>query len=720
MKSTSTVNQRSFGATLLGLYVTVSFVSAGLVFLVQPMATRLLLPKFGGSAAVWNTAMVVFQSLLLGGYLFAHAVVRFPARVRRALHLVLIALPLATLPFAIPEGLADGSPTLSVILTLTVMVGAPYFVLTTMSPTIQRWFGETNHPLAHNPYPLYAAGNVGSILGLLAYPFVLEPLFDLRQQAVAFAIGYAALAVLVGIIVGWFFANGAQTVGAEEATTRQDGGAAISTGRTIYLSFVPSFLLLGVTRHVSTDVAAFPLLWIVPLVIYLGSFVLAFRGPGRALPAATRALRLTLIPAVIIASGAASRVLVVAITIPLVVFALAAYVGHRRLYDGRPAVDQLTRFYLLLSVGGLLGGIGGALVAPVVFKSVLEYPIGLVLAATLLSQRAVSRPQMAKLIAVVLFGAALALGMVSGADVSRLLFFGAAGIVAFAGSWRAGVFTAAFAVLAVIVALPAAGSKILAAERTFYGTYQVRELSDVHVLLSGTTIHGAQVWSAEGPGQLAIGYYDPAGPAGHVLTGYADRTDVLDVGVIGLGAGALAAYLGPADSMTFYEIDQAVVEFAQDPALFAYLSDSQGRVDVVLGDGRLELARLDPDHDVLVVDAFSSDSIPIHLLTLEAVQLYLDSVKVDGIVMFHISNRHLVLSPVVGRIGLELGLHARVAAFQPGSEDTFASASIWVVMGKSAAAVDAATSHPMWTDIADDGPLWTDDYSNVVSVIRWK
>ena len=292
--------------------------------------------------------------------------------------------------------------------------------------------------------------------------------------------------------------------------------------------------------------------------------------------------------------------------------------------------------------------------------------------------------------------------------------------MAFAGSWRAGVFTAAFAVLAVIVALPAAGSKILAAERTFYGTYQVRELSDVHVLLSGTTIHGAQVWSAEGPGKLAIGYYDPAGPAGHVLTGYADRTDVLDVGVIGLGAGALAAYLGPADSMTFYEIDQAVVEFAQDPALFAYLSDSQGRVDVVLGDGRLELARLDPDHDVLVVDAFSSDSIPIHLLTLEAVQLYLDSVKVDGIVMFHISNRHLVLSPVVGRIGLELGLHARVAAFQPGSEDTFASASIWVVMGKSAAAVDAATSHPMWTDIADDGPLWTDDYSNVVSVIRWK
>ncbi len=720
MTSIPAVDQRRSGAALLGLYVTVSFVSAGLVFLVQPMATRLLLPKFGGSAAVWNTAMVVFQTLLLGGYLFAHAVVRFPTKVRRALHLVLIALPLATLPFAIPEGLADGSPTLSVILTLTVMVGAPYFALTTMSPTIQRWFGETNHPLAHNPYPLYAAGNVGSILGLLAYPFVLEPLFDLRQQAVAFAIGYGVLAVLVGMIVGWFFAGGAQTVGTMDATTGTDATASISTGRTIYLSFVPSFLLLGVTRHVSTDVAAFPLLWIIPLVIYLGSFVLAFRGPGKALPAATRTLRLVLIPAIIVASGAASRVLVVAVSIPLVAFALAAYVGHRRLYDGRPGVDQLTRFYLLLSVGGLLGGIGGALVAPVVFKSVFEYPIGLVLAATLLSQPVVSRQQITKLLAVVLFGSALALGMVAGTDVSRLLLFGVAGIVAFAWSWRAWVFTAAFAVLAIVVAQPAAGSKILAAERTFYGTYQVRELSDVHVLLSGTTVHGAQVWSADGPGSLAIGYYDPAGPAGQVLAGYADRTDPFDVGVIGLGAGALAAYLGPDDSMTFYEIDQAVVEFAQDPELFAYLSDSQGRVDVVLGDGRLELARLDPDHDVLVVDAFSSDSIPIHLLTLEAVQLYLASIKADGVVMFHISNRHLVLSPVVGRIGQELGLHARVAAFQPGAEDTLASPSIWVVMGTSEKAVEAAASDPMWTSVAVDGPLWTDDYSNVVSVIRWR
>lgn len=720
MTSIPAVDQRRSGAALLGLYVTVSFVSAGLVFLVQPMATRLLLPKFGGSAAVWNTAMVVFQSLLLGGYLVAHAVVRLPPKARRALHLVLIALPLATLPFVIPEGLADGSPTLSVILTLTVMVGAPYFALTTMSPTIQRWFGETNHPLAHNPYPLYAAGNVGSILGLLAYPFVFEPLFDLRQQAVAFAVGYAVLAVLVGVIVGWFFAKGGHTVPTIDEINGANATGPISTGRTIYLSFVPSFLLLGVTRHVSTDVAAFPLLWIIPLVIYLGSFVVAFRGAGKALPAANRTLRLVLIPAIIIASGTASRVLVVAISIPLIVFALTAYVGHRRLYDGRPGVDQLTRFYLLLSGGGLLGGIGGALVAPVVFKSVFEYPIGLVLAATLLSQPMVSRRQMGKLIAVVLFVAALALGMVAGTDVSRLLFFGVAGIVAFAWSWRAWVFTAALVVLAVIGAQPAAGSKILAAERTFYGTYQVRELSDVHVLLSGTTIHGSQVWSAGGPGSLAMGYYDPAGPAGHVLASYAERPEPFDAGVIGLGAGALAAYIGPDDAMTFYEIDQAVVDFAQDPDLFAYLRDAAGSIDVVVGDGRLELARLGPQHDVLVIDAFSSDSIPIHLLTLEAVELYLDSVKKDGIVMFHISNRHLGLSPVVGRVSQELGLHARIAAYQPGPEDTFASPSTWVVMGRSEETIQAATTDPMWSTIATDGPLWTDDYSNVVSVIRWK
>jgi spermidine synthase len=486
------------------------------------------------------------------------------------------------------------------------------------------------------------------------------------------------------------------------------------------LSFIPSFLLLGVTRHVSTDVAAFPLLWIVPLAIYLGSFVASFRGEGRAFPVASRALRLVIIPSVITATGAASRVLAVAVSIPLLVFALAAYVAHRRLYDGRPGVDGLTRFYLLLSVGGLLGGIGGALLAPVVFDSILEYPIGLILAATLLVRQPSSLRPSTRLPAMVFFVSALGLGALAGTDLSRLLLFGMAGVVAYAWSWRSWVFTTALVLIAIAVAQPGAGSKVLAAERTFYGVYQVRELSDVHVLLSGTTIHGAQVWEGDQAGPAAIGYYDAAGPVGHVLAHYADRSEPVDVGVVGLGAGTLAAYVDEGDSMTFYEIDEAVVGFAKDPNLFTYLSSSHGSIEVVLGDGRLELERLAPKHDVLVIDAFSSDSIPIHLMTLEAVALYLDSVKADGIVVFHISNRHLTLAPVVGRIGVELGLAGRVAAFQPSAEDTFASPSIWVVMGQSEAAVGAATDHPMWAGIAGDGPLWTDDYSNVVSVIRWK
>lgn len=720
MTTLSFVNPRRSPAALLGLYVATSFVGAGLVFLVQPMATRLLLPRFGGSAAIWNTAMVVFQSLLLGGYLLAHAMTRLSPRPRRLVQLVLVGLPLLTLPFSIPEALGDHAPTLSVILTLSVMVGAPYFALTTMSPTIQSWFGGTNHPLAHDPYPLYAAGNAGSILGLLAYPLILEPLLGLNQQAVAFMVGYFGLTVLLGLIVWSYRARPETQADAAVAGESLVGAAPISSGRIIYLSFIPSFLLLGVTRHISTDVAAFPLLWIIPLVIYLGSFVVSFRGDGRALPAAGRALRLVLIPAVIVATGAASRVLAVAIAIPLVVFALAAYVAHRRLYDGRPGVDGLTRFYLLLSVGGLLGGIGGALLAPVAFNSILEYPIGLLLAATLLvSQRSALRLS-TRLLALVLFISALGLGALASTDLSRLLLFGMAGVIAYAWSWRAWVFTAALVLITLIVAQPGAGSKVLAAERTFYGVYQVRELSDVHVLLSGTTIHGAQVWEGDEADPAAIGYYDAAGPVGHVLTHYADRPEPINVGVVGLGAGALAAYVDEGDSMIFYEIDDAVVGFAKDPKLFTYLSSSRGSIGVVVGDGRLELERLGPKHDVLIIDAFSSDSIPIHLMTLEAVELYLDSVKPDGIVLFHISNRHLTLSPVVGRIGAELGLAGRVAAFQPSAEDTYASSSIWVVMGRSEAAVGAATDHPMWAGMAGDGPLWTDDYSNVVSVIRWK
>lgn len=665
--------------------------------------------------------MVVFQSLLLGGYLFAHAMVRLAPGMRRLIQLLVVGVPILTLPFSLPGGLTEESPTLAVILTLSVMVGAPYFALTTMSPTIQRWFGETNHPLAHNPYPLYAAGNAGSIIGLLAYPLILEPLFDLRRQAVAFMVGYVVLAVLLGLIV-WFYLSRREVRTNIAAVAPSAAEAApISAGRIIYLSFIPSFLLLGVTRHISTDVAAFPLLWIVPLVMYLGSFVVSFRGDGQALPIAGRALRLVLIPAVIIATGAASRVLAVAITIPMVVFALAAYVAHRQLYDGRPGVDGLTRFYLLLSVGGLLGGIAGALVAPVAFNSILEYPIGLVLAATLLvPQRIAALRLSTRLLALVLFVSALGLGALAGTDLSRLLLFGLAGVIAYAWSGRAWVFTAALVLIALIVAQPGAGSKVLAAERTFYGVYQVRELSDVHVLLSGTTIHGAQIWVGDEADPAAIGYYDVAGPVGHVLTHYADRPEPIDVGVVGLGAGALAAYVDEGDSMTFYEIDEAVVAFAKDPKLFTYLSSSGGSIGVVLGDGRIELERIAPKHDVLIIDAFSSDSIPIHLMTLEAVELYLDSVKADGIVVFHISNRHLALEPVVGRIGAELGLERRVAAFQPSAEDTYASPSIWVVMGRSEAAVAAATDHPMWTGMAGDGPLWTDNYSNVVSVIRWK
>ena len=697
-----------------------SFVGAGLVFLVQPMATRLLLPRFGGSAAVWNTAMVVFQTLLLGGYLFAHAMVRFPPRIRRVVQVVLVGVPLLTLPFVVPLNLTENRPTLSVIVTLTVMVGAPYFALTTMSPTIQRWFGESTHPLAHNPYPLYAAGNAGSILGLLAYPLLFEPLFDLPGQSLVFTVGYVVLFVLLALIAALYFARWGSVSDVSGTVSETSGTRSISTARTVYLAFVPSFMLLGVTRHVSTDVAAFPLLWIVPLVIYLGSFVVSFRGSGRALPPASRLLRLMLIPAVIVASGAASRVLIVAISIPLMVFALAAYVAHRRLYDGRPGVEGLTRFYLLLSVGGLVGGIGGALLAPVIFNSIAEYPIALVLAATLLVQRPVERGRIGRLIGTVVFAGALLLGTLAVTDVNRLLLFGGAGLVAFAFSWRSGVFMAALVILVITVGQPGRGSQLLASERTFYGAYQVQALADTHVLLSGTTIHGAQVWSGDTPEPDAIGYYHAAGPVGHILEGYAARTDSYDAGVIGLGAGALAAYVGPTDTMTFYEIDQAVVDFAQTPELFTYLNASLGDIDVVVGDGRLELKRLDPDHDVLVVDAFSSDSIPIHLLTLEAVEVYLESVKPDGLIVFHISNRHLTLAPVVGRIGSELDLFARVARFQPGPDDTFASPSVWVVMGRSAAAIDVATADAVWTGIETDGPLWTDDYSNVLSVIRWR
>lgn len=699
-------------ATLV-LFVAATFLSASLVFLVQPMAARILLPKFGGSAAVWNTALVVFQTLLLAGYATAHFLSKLPSIPRRIIHVTLLTVPLAVLPFALPSTINASSPVRAVLITLTVMVGAPYLALTTMSPTMQQWFGETGHPLAVNPYPLYAAGNAGSLLALVAYPIAFEPLLDIRGQTLAFTIGYAVMAALVILAA---FANRAG--GGRTATTKAtEPRPTMSTRMVIYVSFVPSFLLLGVTRHVTNDVASLPLLWVIPLVIYLGSFVIAFRGDSTTGPVlASRALRLLLIPAVLL-SGRITFYLGLTLGVPLLVFALAAYLAHRRLYEGRPPVSDLTRFYMLLSIGGALGGVAGALVAPVIFDRVIEYPLGLVLAATLLISPRTTVTRTRAVVVTVAIIVALAGALNSTAEPTVLALIGLAGLIAYVMSWRNLVFSAALAAMAFAVLAPTGSDQILTRSRTFYGTYEVRDDGEAHTIVSGTTIHGVQRWVDGTPQPDALGYYEITGPIGSLTATLARES--IDVGVIGLGAGALSHHVGSDDHLTYYEIDPLVEVLATDTDYFTFLSESAADLNVVIGDGRLELEKNPPNFDLLVVDAFTSDAIPIHLLTLEAFETYMASMTDDGILLVHISNRHFDLEPVLGRLAQELGLTARIMRFNPPANLPYGQPTVAVVASQSPEAIQRIADPATWSPLRSDGPLWTDAFSNVVAVLDW-
>jgi hypothetical protein len=423
-----------------------------------------------------------------------------------------------------------------------------------------------------------------------------------------------------------------------------------------------------------------------------------------------------LIPA-ILTSVVAVLALWFALAVPLAVLAFASVVAHRRLYDGRPPAAELTRFYMLMSTGGALGGIAGALVAPVVFNRVLEYPVGLVLAATVLPFG--GRLPRRWPVAVAAFGGFVTLGVVLDNQALALLALGVAGIIVYGVRDARIFYVGGVAVLSVAMLAVGQDFHQLEAVRTFYGAYRVVVDGEHHVMLSGTTIHGQQLWNASGPSDEPLSYYARRGPAGKVVEALQSRLPALDVGLVGLGAGTLATYGRPTDHLTYYELDPAVVALAENPGYFTYLRDSSAEVRVVTGDGRLELEALAPRHDLLVLDAFSSDSIPVHLMTREAFQTYLASITDDGVLAFHISNLHIDLAPVMGSLATDAGLEARIARYQPGPDDPYGAATVWVVMSRSISALEAVTSDEMWSPLADRGPLWTDDYSDIVSVIVW-
>lgn len=721
------------GRALPALFGFALLMAATLSFWVQPLVAKLLLPVLGGSPAVWNTSLVFFQATLLAGYAFAHTASRLlPLRGQALLHLLLIALAALALPIALrtPPPAPDADPVPWVIATLAVTVGAPFFVLTAASPLLQNWFARTDHAAAADPYFLYVASNVGSMLGLLAYPAALEPLLTLPQQGSLWSAGYAAFALLVG-------ACAVAAIRSPSARAPMSGHAAQDRPsdirwmlRCVALGFVPSALLVGVTGYITTDIAAAPLLWVVPLALYLLSFVIAFQRRPLIPHAAAMALQVfLLIPLVLVMLFARRDAPLLVLLLHLAAFFVTALVCHGALVRLRPPPARLTAFYLLVSLGGVLGGAFAALLAPIAFDDVLEYPLGLALAALLRPGAWPRREEVRATIADLAWPAAFAIAAAilivrdeppSSLDATPMLLLGVFfALMLFMLRKRPVRFGLAFSALLAAAVLAPDDDEVLVQTRNFFGIVKVVETGDpsVHRLYHGTTTHGAQNAGATDTALEPLTYYHREGPVGQFFEVFGGTRTTRRVAVVGLGTGTLACY-GRADEVwTFYEIDPAVAAIARNPTYFTYLRDCPAWIE--LGDARLSLARVaDASLGLIVLDAFSSDAIPIHLITEQALRLYLDKLDADGVLLVHISNRYLDLAPVLANLAAAVGIAARMR-HDLTDIDANRYGSQWVALARRAAVLAPLEETGAWSAPRTDPSLgvWRDDYANLLGAL---
>jgi spermidine synthase len=727
---------------MLSLYTVTIFVSAGLLFLVQPMFARMVLPLLGGAPAVWNTAMVFFQATLLAGYAYAHwTTARLGVRRQAALHLGLLLLPLAILPIAVPTGWsppAQTSPIPWLLALLAVSVGLPFFVVSTSAPILQAWFAGTGHRHARDPYFLYAASNLGSMLALLGYPVVVERALSLHGQSRAWALGYIVLALLIaGCAVALWRAPAVAARGEEPGLVGEPIGAR-RRARWVLLSFVPSSLLLSVTTYLSTDIAAIPLLWVVPLALYLLTFILVFaRRPPLPHRLVVEILPLAMLPLVLILVARANEPLVLIVPTHLLVFLVTALACHGELARDRPAPARLTEYYLWMSAGGVLGGAFTALLAPLLFRSVAEYPLMLVLACLAARRASAATTLEARVLDLVLpAGLGLvALGLIHGVQSGALGLeapaigpvFGGLVLLSLTFARRPLRFGLGIgALLLAATTYQGAEGRLLHAERSFFGVSRVtRDPSErFQVLLHGTTLHGMQSLDL-GRRLEPLTYFERTGPLGQLFAALGGGPLTRRVAVVGLGAGSLACHGRPDERWTFYEIDPVVERIARDPRFFTFLRDCAPTLDVVMGDARLSLrAAPDGEYGLIVLDAYSSDAPPMHLITREAVLLYRAKLAPGGLLVFNVSNRHLELEPVLGTLARATGLVALAQddavvherAWQEGKRP-----SQWVVMARHLADLGPLARDGRWHPAAapPGAAPWTDDFNSLLSAFRW-
>jgi hypothetical protein len=723
------------------LFAATLFLSAALLFCLQPLLGKMLLPLLGGAPAVWNTCMVFFQAALLLGYAYTHWSIRWLGPRRQPfLHVPLMLVAFVVLPVRLSaHALASvpvaGNPIPWLLATLTVTAGLPFLAVSTTAPLLQRWFAGTGHKHAHDPYFLYAASNAGSLIGLLGYPLALEPTIGLAQQSRWWAIGYGALVVGVAgcAVIMWRRADRASDNADAPTVLPATPPTWPRRARWIVLAFAPSSLMLGLTTYVTTDVAAFPLLWVVPLALYLATFILVFaRRPVLTPPWAGRFLSLLSVVLIIAAIVEGTHPAGLLLVLHGAMFVTAAMICHGELAKDRPAPEHLTEFFLCLSAGGVLGGLFNALIAPVLFTNVIEYPLVIALACALRPASAQSGWRGADV------AWAAGIGLASGAlmagtrilrqdahPLSVVWIFALPAVATYRFVERPVRF--GLCLVGVIVAglwYTGPRGRPLHAERNFFGVLRVTidPTGQFRQLLHGHTLHGRQSLD---PARRTepLAYFHPSGPVGRVFELF---TAVPRVAVIGLGAGSMASYARADQRWTFYEIDPAVERIARDARFFRFLPECPAAsLSVVLGDARLRLREApDREYGLIVMDAFSSDAIPAHLLTREALQLYLAKLDEAGVMAMNISNRRLDLEPVVAALAADAGLIclARNDEVSPRDRARGIESSHWAVLARSPERLSPLANDARWCPATTRRGVaaWTDDYSNLVRVLKWR
>jgi hypothetical protein len=712
-------------------------VGAALVMLVQPLCARMVLPALGGTPGVWNTCMVFFQAGLLAGYSYAHIAPRWlPGIAHRVLHVVVLAAAALTLPALITTPAAPPHfPALWLLGTLLAAVGLPYVMAASTGPLLQRWFAESGAP---NPYVLYAASNAGSFLGILAYPFLVEPKLTLAEQAEAWRWGFIGLTGLTAASAVYSWVRRAPVTEA-----RRGPAAPVRWPqrlRWLLLAFAPSSLLLSVTGYLTTDIAPVPLLWLAPLALYLLTFTLVFA--SRQIMSHQVLLRwqpAVLVVLMLVLLREANEPLLVVLGLHLAGFFWLTMVCHGELARTKPVPEHLTEFYLWLALGGVLGGAFNALVAPVVFTGYLEYPLVLVLIAALrpadlvsgasdsgmrsgAAPATISGRLSAWIIIPLIFGGITAmvplLARWTSSDGTRALAYALPLIVSYFLQFNVRRFALALAAVFVASALdPGIHGPAAYRTRSFFGVHRVTTEHGMRRLIHGNTQHGVQFLDSS-KRRIPQAYYHPTGPIGRLLTAWNDDPRRRRVALVGLGAGALAAYAESEDDWTFFEIDPAVIHIARDTGLFTYLADSKGKIDILAGDARLTLQQSDETFGLLIIDAFGSDAIPLHLLTREAMDLYQSKLKPGGVLAVHISNRYVDLEPVLAQHAAERGWTCLIADDRGSSGYPGKSPSVWAFLAERRELIDLPNSLVQRAAADPTMRTWTDDYTNLLGVLR--